>query len=506
MPSTRLLSAPAFAILCFACVDPRGDIPPRGATVARDAGPGADGADPLAVWVEPDAPLAAVPPVFRLHLAGASVQQGPSWLLREGVSASELRELARGEPSAALRARMVPTVTFDDGLGARVVAPTVVLAARTALTLVAGLPPTTAGVVVAPDDDVPLLARVWPPAGDVEGAATFGVWCGEVDLPTLDQPLELQPGSHGGRIVTGVGGSGPEARTCLRWDASEPVSTSDARLPPPALALPDGGQVRFEPSLLVGEGVADDAVPAACDPPRLALGPACLDVDDDRALVRPPAAPTLWALELPDGSVRVRRSSGARFVVRPLAPGASQRLRAVLVDRAGATRVAAASVATLDPHAHLALSEVLADPLGPEASAEWVEIVNDGLTPASLAGYRIDRASAAWELGEGELAPGAYALVVGAGYVEDDGLDPRPAPGCTFVRQKGALGLSNAGEGLVLRDPAGAIASRLLPLRPRSGVSVVRAEFDAADDDPLAFALDAAGSATPCGPNARPAP
>jgi hypothetical protein len=105
----------------------------------------------------------------------------------------------------------------------------------------------------------------------------------------------------------------------------------------------------------------------------------------------------------------------------------------------------------------LVITEVRADPLGPEPAQEYVELANEGLVAVDLAGCALsdgfDRA--------GDLLPprtlpaGARALVVADAFDPDEPSDSPPVPaGTPLVRVGSALGeggLSSAGEPLVLR-------------------------------------------------------
>jgi Lamin Tail Domain len=97
----------------------------------------------------------------------------------------------------------------------------------------------------------------------------------------------------------------------------------------------------------------------------------------------------------------------------------------------------------------VAITEVLANPLGPEPAQEWVELRNLGADTVSLAGLGIADSRAADPLPATTLGPGEYALVVTASYDPENGADPPPRAGTQLLRVDGRIGadgLSNGGE------------------------------------------------------------
>ncbi len=105
----------------------------------------------------------------------------------------------------------------------------------------------------------------------------------------------------------------------------------------------------------------------------------------------------------------------------------------------------------------LAITELMINPVGTEASQEYVEIRNLGGAPFPLAGARLEDDAGADELPAIELAPGATALIVPASYDPASPLDTAPAPDTPLLRVEGRLGrdgLRQSGEvvRLVARD------------------------------------------------------
>src|SRR5690606_36652238 len=116
-----------------------------------------------------------------------------------------------------------------------------------------------------------------------------------------------------------------------------------------------------------------------------------------------------------------------------------------------------AAFTTGSPRPRVVVNEVYADANGPEPEMEWVELANAGTSAAQLAGYVLEDVGGQTELPYAELAPGAYALVVNESYQEDTDFDLAFDPCALVIRvpRLGKNGLSNAGELVRLRLPAG---------------------------------------------------
>jgi hypothetical protein len=128
---------------------------------------------------------------------------------------------------------------------------------------------------------------------------------------------------------------------------------------------------------------------------------------------------------------------------------------------------------TSEPSPYFELSEVLADPWGPEPESEWVELRNIGNAPGSLLGYLLRDSGGETLLPEVIMPPASVALIVGEAFVVNPDTDPVPEPTTLRVQVKevGTRGLSNSGEQLVLLDPEGRAVSTIPALPATSGKS-----------------------------------
>jgi hypothetical protein len=187
-----------------------------------------------------------------------------------------------------------------------------------------------------------------------------------------------------------------------------------------------------------------------------------------------------------------------------LHPNSALELTLSLRDSAGNTTEGAFSLRTPGVLATLAITEVLADPLGPEPEQELIELYNYGDAPIDLTGFSLsDRADAPGSpLPAGRvLGPQTRALLVTDDFESDDGRDASPPEGASLVRVGRGLagsGLSNAGEPLYLRDPEGhRVSAAPANPTPRPGVCVVRISPDMRDGTDGTFAYEPDGTCTP---------
>ena len=173
---------------------------------------------------------------------------------------------------------------------------------------------------------------------------------------------------------------------------------------------------------------------------------------------------------LSTGDVQVDTPAGAgqtRFdLTIPLAglpPLSGATVAVNAVDLAG-NQAASAPFAFTTPPAvpPLAITEVLANPAGPEPQQEYVELRNLGDADVSTGGLRLTDSKGGDDLPPQTLAPGAYALVVTAAYDPAVGPDPPPRPGTLLVRvdtRLGSDGLSNGGEAVQLLQGEAVVSS-----------------------------------------------
>ncbi|MFO8070314.1 MAG: lamin tail domain-containing protein [Polyangia bacterium] len=154
----------------------------------------------------------------------------------------------------------------------------------------------------------------------------------------------------------------------------------------------------------------------------------------------------------------------------------------------------------------VALTEVLADPQGPEPDQEFVELVNLGDQQLDIGGWMIDDNGDADgdEIPAGvALPPGGVALLVDPDYDSQCPDDPQPDPAAQIIRLDssiGSNGLKNSeAESVELYDADGLLVSAYPGGggSPSEGVSRQRVTAEAPDSDPLAWHEDPETGSTP---------
>jgi hypothetical protein len=154
----------------------------------------------------------------------------------------------------------------------------------------------------------------------------------------------------------------------------------------------------------------------------------------------------------------------------------------------------------------IAITEVLADPLGPEPAQEFVEIANLGPADIDLSGWMIDDNGDQ----DGDVIPdgtviggGTVGIIVSAAYIAGAGGDPSPAPGTLIIPLESSIGTgglkNSAAETVELYDADGVLVSRYLGQTgtPREGCGAVRVSAELPDGDAHAFENEPTGSSTP---------
>lgn len=114
------------------------------------------------------------------------------------------------------------------------------------------------------------------------------------------------------------------------------------------------------------------------------------------------------------------------------------------------------------PPPAVAITEIHANPAGPEPAQEFVELKNLGPEPIDLGGLALEDEKGTDVLPAALLGPGAYALVIPALFDAASEKDTPPAAGTLLIRvdnRLGSDGLSNAGESVRLRGAGGQLVS-----------------------------------------------
>jgi hypothetical protein len=458
---------------------------PRGSTSTR-----------IPVSFEPFGGAELAPPVLRLRIAGGVTHSKlDEFRVFEGaLSEYHLGRLAARELPKTLHERAIPAVVWADGADV-VVAPAVALSSgrySLASPELGRLSEFTVDAAL-----VPWLERTWPPA-EITAGNGAQIFCGDAAANVAAGAAVLAPSNRAAELLPGFAPSGAFSGECVTLTPTEPLVAGSLMLPP-VLA----GGVGLEPRPLFASESSESAI--VCAESERVFGPACARVEDDRIRLRSVGGPSLWVTEWPAPSWFVIAAK-ASVVVRGFLPGAARPFTARAFDAAGAAWDIDEMVTGLPLRERLLINEVLANPNGPDASGEWIELVNDGQRAVELSDYELIDSGGAVALPAARLAPGEYALLVGPRYQPDPELDPVPNANTALLRMPslGNSGLTNSGELLRLQHRSGRDVSRV-PALPatKSGFSLARRTLDAGDTA-SDFAIHAPPGASPGAPNTLP--
>jgi hypothetical protein len=343
-------------------------------------------------------------------------------------------------------------------------------------------------VLRARPGDLPRAARFFPPVGARKYRVS--VVCNAGEPPPA--PLTLEPG--GVPLVTSPAMAGLPGASCLMLQVDGELA--GAAVSPPLLA-----GALLEPSPWLPLPARDAANRATCAAGEPFYG-ACLEVLDDRLQVTPLANDLLFALKEPRVVANAARAGARTTLVRGLAPNTTLSLSGSVLSSWGEREDFRTTMTTAAERRHLVLNEVLANAVGLEPDAEWIELVNDSDRPASLLEAWLEDAGGHVRLPDATLAPGELVLLVNDGF-RASGLDVAVPDGVRLLRvpSLGARGLSNAGEPLLLVGREGVLSRFPLLAAVHAGRSIARRGFDDADDDPAAFAEHGQPGASPGAPN-----
>jgi hypothetical protein len=454
------------------------------------------GAEPVSLRLDPAGPLDFAPPVARLVVRGAPPSaRAEAW---EGsLSESQVAAIARNEVPKALAKRAIEALTWreDDEL---VVSPARSLGPGVhTLTLVCpDCSPTAVEWTVGPHNTARLAERVWPAPGRA-GGARLAVVCADEPVPHEHAALELAPGGLEGQLWRA--GEGPTAAKCLVWSADTAPLEGAWQLPPSLDSI--WGRFSLDPSPLTPEPLGPSPKPLGCPVGTSHFGPGCATTLDDRVVVTTPTHDTLWLVE-GAGLDWVRVTTGEPLVLAPFVPSTWITLSVRWATKGSALWEDEVVVGTQAPMARLVVNEVLANPLGAEPACEWVELANTGTAAAWLAGWRLRDSVGEVELAEGMLAPGQLAVVIGDACPPSGPDVPLDPTALRLPVTKIGNGLSNAGEAVMLVDPAGSIASTA-PASPAldGGEGWCRRDSMSHDDSAAGFAVC---EPSPGAPNKEP--
>jgi hypothetical protein len=437
--------------------------------------------DEVTLRVEPEDEGSAV---LRLTLEGsrlATVSPSDVAVFEGPLSDAQLTRWIDDDLTESLRERLVPSTIYASEGALRVVPHRVL---RLGAEHTVALRPEGERLSFWPDESAPVPAlRVFPPA-EVEARGSAFVYCteatGSVPAAALaPSELALEPG---GQVAT-VERLTLDPRCVLV--RTPPAGGALAHPPRSAFGLDlDPAPLRLTPSDTTGDAVT-------CRTDEVALARACARVEDDRLIVGPSTEPTLYVFE--KGGEISRRSGGpgVGFEWRGLEPGTTQRVHVAIVTASGADSLEV-WITTEPARPRLQISEVMANPEGPEPQQEWIELVNEGTAAADTSGVELFDEAGSVPLPPFSLAPGARALLVREDFDAAAGGTPLDEASLLRLPSLGGNGLSNQGETLSLRRDEIVLSEAPPEPKPKAGFALVRGE-----DPATGAAVWALGAPTP---------
>jgi hypothetical protein len=312
---------------------------------------------------------------------------------------------------------------------------------------------------------------------------------GCLDLELLDDMVAMDAGGAAAADGQGSADGNSDAKEADKGASDTggmPSPDATDTTPPRFLPIPCGPFERLDQSACIAEGPAAASLRFETDEPAVL------------SLIQPEGL-ALQVFNEPWSTAHYVAVSGLS------SGGAALALRVEDINGNGVSSNHAVSEAA---GVTVVLTEVLADPLGPEPAQEFVEIVNFGEADVDLSGWMIDDNGDANgdTLPPGTaLGPGEVAMLVSPEYDVLGVEDPSPAATVrtiTLDSSIGSNGLKNAeAESLELYDASGQVVSRydgaLGP--PREGISVVRRAPELPEGAPWLYVLDPNGTSTPGG-------
>ena len=533
VPPWRLFQLSVSCVAIAACIDTK---------LAPPSSAGLDTQIEVMVYDarEQLADLSAIPRKPRIVVqtpVALDLERSPLLLLRAPLDEDLMKDLERSPLLAAHRERLVECVVdhvAGDSTQVVLMPRAALSASSTYVVAVLGTPRSTSGAtlgegpfaleltVSASTAAGAKLIATWP-ADASAGVATnllFAAWIFDGEVTGIERGLWLEDaaGLAVPGVLTRIDCAELDARgtSCfvLEPDGSlEPLATYTLRS---SASLMDATGAALEPAsarFTSGEGPdfrKPELTQLSCAIDERVLGPACGVIDDRGYSVHMRAGEAVRIrvrgdrATLPEATALLAPSGAAMLARSGLESHPSVTLDLAILDAAGNESARTLTLPLESDLATLSITEVRADPSGPEPAQEFVELINFGEAPVSLAGFSL--ADAADEAGtridsDARVFPSARVLLVADDFDAASPLDVAPAAGAQLVRIGKSLtrgGLLNAGEALFLRDADGRrVSSAPAAPKPRAGTCIERVTDDPRSGATGSFDYAAADACTP---------
>lgn len=427
----------------------------------------------------------------------------PSRVLQRGVELRLAPEVAL-EPNANYVLALPGNAKVIGGSAIADAGPALAIAARTFGSASAGaawiaslpeaapnaVPPNFKAAFVAADGALALEGEAG--LDDVDAVLGDALWIETLDHAALPaRGSQVDCAELDARAITCLrlelfGALLPGARYVLRT-SGRLRDLHEAPLPELALPFDVGSEADLEPPRFAALSCASDELPVAFG--CLLIGDTWVDI---RARADEPVRIAVRSWERQAGANVVSRTAqlaaagDVQLTLAALEPASAFTLELEATDLAGNQTVARVELGTTPRLATLAITELLADPAGPDQAQEYVEVANFGGAPVSARGFTLadarDKPSVIADAVE--IPAGARALLVADDFdpaaVSFAAAGPAAAaiPAGTLLIHVGSTltqgGLQNAGEPLFLRDAEGHRLSGAPMRAAPSGSCVVR--------------------------------
>ncbi len=273
-----------------------------------------------------------------------------------------------------------------------------------------------------------------------------------------------------------------------------------------AHGAPINAQSFYFDTATIADRNSPELLPVSCaiDESEVAIG--CALIDDHNLQLRLRAnEPVRFHLKVSEQNLSLTAPRGDSVIaLRDREPDSLIQMQLTATDEAGNRSITPLSLRTQTDLARLSITEVRADPRGPEPEQEFIELLNYGDDPIDLKGFSIsdslDDLGVVIEQSQ-VVFPNARILLVADDFNAEEPRDDAPLPGTLLVRIGNSLtgsGLANAGEDIFLRDPSGrrVSAAPAVP-QPRAGVCIIRVSDQMRDSSEESFDYDPDERCTP---------
>lgn len=423
--------------------------------------------------------LENVPRVARFRLSGAGpLELADIWLVSGDVSSVSQGKLERGEVPKTVEDKREPLIVW--ALGEEVhLAPSSVLEPGGRYSFVSvgvGL----IGTFVVSTEERPVLrlwgSRVAPRGGEA-------IYCSGAP-PLLTMPTDLSAFEHSPGFLRGVSVEGVAEDFCVR--AALPLDESFF-LPPASVDdfLLEPAPIDLLPEVAPSQS---EVRPTGCEG-AVSFRGGCGELRQGAVVALVSPGHYFFSFSKKGAEERAQEVvlealSEQSFAFGPLEADATYELSVTRFSPGEEALESSPEVLAFEsgaPAPRFILTEVLADPVGSEPQAEWVEVMNAGTSAGSLDGLFLWDSGGGVALPDVVLSPGQVGLIVRPDFSFSSDVVPDGASLPIVAPSLGDNGLRNSGEEVSLRTQVGEVLSSVPAIPAGAGESIARRDPWATD-------------------------